>query len=71
MAAVHDGEMACGREGIAMLYISMPYYNERRPKSGLHERMITDDPRLTIGCAAADGDGHPPGQGDAGIASGN
>jgi len=36
------------REGIAALYISMPYYNERRPKGGAHERMLSDDPRVSI-----------------------
>lgn len=36
------------REGIAALYISMPYYNDRRPKGAVHERMMLDDPRLTL-----------------------
>jgi len=36
------------REGIAALYISMPYYNQRRPLNGAHERMLLDDPRRAI-----------------------
>jgi dienelactone hydrolase len=35
-------------EGIAAMYISMPYYNARRPKNGAHERMVSDDPRQTL-----------------------
>ena len=35
-------------EGVAALYISMPYYNARRPKNNAHERMVSEDPRVTI-----------------------
>jgi dienelactone hydrolase len=35
-------------DGVAALYISMPYYNSRRPRNGVHERMLSEDPRKTI-----------------------
>lgn len=35
-------------DGIAALYISMPYYNSRRPKADAHLRMIDNDPMQTV-----------------------
>lgn len=46
LARIMAGRLA--REGIAALYISMPYYNERRPANGAHERMLSDDPAKAI-----------------------
>src|SRR5688572_4195023 len=35
---------AAARRGVAMLYVPMPYYNDRRPRDRSHELALADDP---------------------------